>query len=220
MYCSTYRTRGFKSKAREQGTVRLIDIVRARLDAKNDCYIAELPSLVLRDARISGRLVQANERILSDGFYAEVTLEYDPVIALERNGRPFAIAALRPVQMSNPNVLDTRTHQCTVQLRPFDADRSGTGLGLPVLAALVSGMLERKTRGGAILVGPLNLGGSLGRVADPVAMAELALDKQAAVLMMPVATRRELINLPDDTWTKLNIEFYSDAHDGVLKILE
>ena len=34
----------FKSKAREQGSVRLIDIVHARLDAKNDRYVAELPS--------------------------------------------------------------------------------------------------------------------------------------------------------------------------------
>src|ERR1700674_2680397 len=27
----------FKSRAREEGTVRLIDIIRARLDTKNDC---------------------------------------------------------------------------------------------------------------------------------------------------------------------------------------
>ena len=96
----------FKSRAREEGSVRLIDIVRARLDAKNDCYIAELPSLVLKDARITGRLVTDNQRMLSDGFYAEVTLAYDAVIAQEKNGRPFSIAALRPIQMSDPNVLD------------------------------------------------------------------------------------------------------------------
>ncbi len=47
----------FKSRAREEGTVRLIDIIRARLDAKHDCYLAELPSLALRDARIGTRLV-------------------------------------------------------------------------------------------------------------------------------------------------------------------
>ncbi len=604
----------FRSRAREEGSVRLIDIVRARLDAKNDCYLAELPSLLLRDARIASRLVKDNQRILADGFYAEVTLEYDPVIALEQNGRPFSVAALRPVQMSSPDVIDvlargrrafntaqwmdfllrstglepasmddrakqvavlrlvpfvernynlvelgprgtgkshvyqqispyshllsggkatvakmfvnmangrrglvcqhdvvcfdevagisfdqkdgvnimkgymasgefsrgkesiraegsivmvgnfdvsveqqqrighllspmpkqmrddtafhdrihayapgwdfpkldpgvhltnhfglvndflsacwtrlrqttrlpalqnrvfwggalsgrdqeavnktvsglikllfpdaemkisdedlecmvrlalesrrrikeqqkrclkaefrnthfsftlgvdgveqfvatpelrsdeaidsdplppgqvwaigpgvegsgpglhrveiavgpgqgtrilnhpvpptfresvrigeqnlyaggkrlvgdrdTRAHQYSVQLRPFDADRSGSGLGLPVLTALVSGLLERKTRGGSILVGPLNLGGSLDRVPDPVGIAELAVDKQASVLLMPVAARRELMNLPDDLWTRLNIEFYSDAHDGVFKALE
>jgi len=43
----------FKSKAREDGSVKLIDIVRAKLDAKNDCYVAELPSLALKDVQIS-----------------------------------------------------------------------------------------------------------------------------------------------------------------------
>ena len=38
----------FKSRAKEEGSVRLIDIVKARLDVKNDCYIAELPSLALQ----------------------------------------------------------------------------------------------------------------------------------------------------------------------------
>ena len=96
----------FKSRAREQGSVRLIDIARARLDVKNDCYLAELPSLGLRDVRISTKFVVENERILADGFYAEVTLEYDPVIAQEKQGRPFSIAAMRPIQMSSPSVLD------------------------------------------------------------------------------------------------------------------
>src|SRR5262245_64901198 len=35
----------FKARAKEQGSVRLIDIVRARLDTRRDCYVAELPSL-------------------------------------------------------------------------------------------------------------------------------------------------------------------------------
>jgi ATP-dependent Lon protease len=35
--------------------------------------------------------VHDNERMLTDGFYAEVTLTYDAIIAQEKNGRPFAI---------------------------------------------------------------------------------------------------------------------------------
>jgi len=99
----------FKSRAREQGSVKLIDIIKAKLDPKNDCYVAELPSLALRDVQITDSLVNENERMLTDGFYGEVTLEYDPVIAQEKNGRPFRIQALRPIQMSNPGVLDTLT---------------------------------------------------------------------------------------------------------------
>ena len=113
-----------------------------------------------------------------------------------------------------------RSHQYTVQMQPRDNERSGAGLGLPVLAALVGGLLERRTRGATIIVGPLNLGGSVERLPDPVAMAELAVDKQARVLLMPVGARRELMNLPDDLWTKVNIEFYRDAEDGVFKLLE
>ena len=96
----------FKSRAREEGSVRLIDLVRSRLDAKNDCYVAELPSLALKDVQIADSIVKSNERMLTDGFYAEVALEYDPLVAQEKNGRPFRIASLRPIQMSNPEVLD------------------------------------------------------------------------------------------------------------------
>lgn len=57
-------------------------------------------------------------------------------------------------------------------MQPRDNKRSGTGLGLSVLAARVGGLLERRTRG-------------------------------------------VLMNLPDDLWTKVNIEFQRDAEDGV-----
>jgi len=97
----------FKNEAYRKGSVRIIDTVRARLDAKNACYVAELPSLALRDVRIPDSIVEENDRILIDGFYAEVTLSYDSVIAQEKNGRPFGIEALRPIQMSRADVLDT-----------------------------------------------------------------------------------------------------------------
>src|SRR5687768_10985887 len=96
----------FKARARELGSVKVIDIVKARLDAKNDCYLAELPSLTLRDVRIDDAMVRDNERMLTDGFYAEVTLSYDGVIAQQQGGRPFKVDALRPIQMSKSDVLD------------------------------------------------------------------------------------------------------------------
>jgi ATP-dependent Lon protease len=96
----------FKARAKEQGAVKLIDIVRARLDPKNDCYVAELPSLALRDVRIDDELVRENERMLTDGFYAEVSLSYDGIVAQQQSGRPFKIDSLRPIQMSKSDVLD------------------------------------------------------------------------------------------------------------------
>src|SRR5271165_1407932 len=96
----------FKARAKEKGTIKLIDIIKARLDTRNDCHIAELPSLGIRDVRIGDDLVRDNERMLTDGFYAEVTLSYDGIVAQETGGRPFKVEGLRPIQLSKPDVLD------------------------------------------------------------------------------------------------------------------
>ena len=100
----------FKARARDQGSIKLIDIVRTKLDAKTDSFVAELPSLAIKDVRIDDGLVKQHERMLTDGFYAEVTLSYDAAIALEKGGRPFAIDSLRAIQLSKADVLDTLMH--------------------------------------------------------------------------------------------------------------
>ena len=96
----------FKSKARERGAIKIIDIITARLDSRTDSYIAHLPSLLLNDVRISVQLVNDNDRMLTGGFYAEIELEYDAAIAQENRGRPFGIQSIRPIQLSKRNVLD------------------------------------------------------------------------------------------------------------------
>ena len=48
--------------------------------------------------------------MLTDGFYAEVTLGYDASIAQEKGGRPFGVDALRAIQLSKREVLDVLAH--------------------------------------------------------------------------------------------------------------
>jgi len=96
----------FKARAKRDGRVKLIDIIRARLDAKSDSFVAELPSLRLNDVRIGEDLVRAHERMLTGGFYAEIELTYDPTIAEESGGRPFGIESIREIQLSRRDVLD------------------------------------------------------------------------------------------------------------------
>ncbi|WP_058557684.1 protease Lon-related BREX system protein BrxL [Thiohalocapsa sp. ML1] len=96
----------FKARAREQGSVKIIDLVSARLDAKTDAYLATLPGLRLKDVRISPEQVREHERLLTGGFYAEVTLSYDSAIAQEAHGRPFGIDTLRAIQLSKRDVLE------------------------------------------------------------------------------------------------------------------
>ncbi len=96
----------FKARARENGSVKIIDLIQARLDAKTDSYLVNLPSLKLNDVRIEPRVVKDNERMLTGGFYAEVELEYDAAIAQEKSGRPFGVAGLREIQLSKREVLE------------------------------------------------------------------------------------------------------------------
>lgn len=96
----------FKKQARENGEVRVIDLLTARLDTRTDSYLATLPNLLLNDIRISAEFVNTHERMLTGGFYAEITLSYDAAIAQEKNGRPFAIQNIREIQLSKRDVLD------------------------------------------------------------------------------------------------------------------
>jgi ATP-dependent Lon protease len=99
----------FKARAKEKGEVKIIDIITARLDARTDSYLATLPSLRLTDVRIDFELVKQHERMLTGGFYAEITLVYDPIIAQEKNGRPFGVDGLREIQLSKRDILDVMT---------------------------------------------------------------------------------------------------------------
>jgi ATP-dependent Lon protease len=95
----------FKARAKDEGRVKLIDIVRAKLDADNNCFVAELPSLRLNKVRISDELVHKHDRMLTGGFYAEIDVNYDPVIA-EEGGHAFGIESLREIQLSKRDVLE------------------------------------------------------------------------------------------------------------------
>jgi len=97
----------FKARAREEGEVKVIDLVSARLDARTDSYLVTLPSLRLNDVRIRSVMVNEHQRMLTGGFYAEITLGYDAAIAQEKNGRPFGVEGLREIQLSKLDVLDT-----------------------------------------------------------------------------------------------------------------
>jgi ATP-dependent Lon protease len=114
---------------------------------------------------------------------------------------------------------DPRQHELTIQLRPFDSARSGAALGLPVLLALGSALLGRSLKGGLAIVGGLNLGGGLDVVHDAVSVAELAVEKGAERLLIPISARRQLIDLSDDMATRLTVEFYTDAMDALRKAI-
>ena len=114
---------------------------------------------------------------------------------------------------------DPRSHEFSVQLRAMDNESSGAAVGLPTLLALCSALLEKSMKGGLILVGALNLGGSIEQLANPVGVVEAAVEKGASIVLVPVSARRQLFDLSDDMATRVNVQFYSDAPDALLKSL-
>ena len=101
----------------------------------------------------------------------------------------------------------------------FDTNKTGSGTGMGALLALCSGLLEKNLKGGLVVVGGLNLGGSIETIFNPVAVAEAAADKGARMVLMPVTSRRQLVDLPDEVATRVSIIFYADAKDALIKAL-
>jgi ATP-dependent Lon protease len=114
---------------------------------------------------------------------------------------------------------EPRQHEFALQLRAFDTARSGSYLGLPVLLALCGALLGKSLKGGLIAVGGLNLGGGLDPVYNAVAVAEHAVEKGAAMLLIPISARRALNDLSDDMAMKLSILYYADAREALMKAL-
>jgi len=114
---------------------------------------------------------------------------------------------------------DPRHHEFTIQLRAFDSAKAGSKLGVSSLIALCTSILKKSVRGGLIIVGEINLGGSIEPVHNSVNIAEIAIEKGANALLIPVTCRRQLVDLSDDMATKIDIQFYSDARDALLKAI-
>ena len=114
---------------------------------------------------------------------------------------------------------DPRQHEFTVQLRVYDAARSGVSLGLPALLALSTALLGKSLKGGPIAVGGINLGGALDPVHNAVSVAEIAVEKGATMLLIPISARRQLNELSDEMAMKLTILYYADAREALIKAL-
>jgi ATP-dependent Lon protease len=92
-------------------------------------------------------------------------------------------------------------------------------MGMAVLIALCSAILEKGTKGGLVIVGQLNLGGSIDMVYNAVNLAELSVEKGATTILIPLNARKQLNELSDDMITKINIQYYTDLKDCLIKAL-
>ena len=87
------------------------------------------------------------------------------------------------------------------------------------MLAFCSAILQKSLKGGYAVVGGLNLGGSVDPIYNAVSLVELAADKGASTLLIPVSARKQMMDLPDELATRVNIIFYADARDALLKAI-
>ena len=112
-----------------------------------------------------------------------------------------------------------REHEFSVQLRAYDASKGGRSLGVAALLALCGVLIGKNLRGGLVVVGGLNLGGSIDLLPNAIDAVELAVEKGASVLLMPVSSRKQFINLSDDMATRINVLFYGDVRKAFIKAI-
>jgi ATP-dependent Lon protease len=56
-------------------------------------------------------------------------------------------------------------------------------------------------------------------ISNPVAVAELAVERGASILIMPISSGKKLFDFSDDMATKISIEFYANPADACLKAI-
>jgi ATP-dependent Lon protease len=59
----------------------------------------------------------------------------------------------------------------------------------------------------------------LDQIYNAVNVAELAVEKGATTLLIPISARRQLNELSDEMATKISILFYADAKEAIIKAL-
>jgi ATP-dependent Lon protease len=156
---------------------------------------------------------------VNEGPGSGVKILNKPVPAAFKESVGFAEQNLYARAMQLVGDKDPRHHEFTVQLRAFDASKSGAKLGMPSLIALCTALLKKSLRGGLIIVGEINLGGSVEPIHNAVTMTEIAAEKGAISLLLPVSSRKQLFELSDEMATKVDIQFYSDPRDALLKAM-
>ena len=88
-----------------------------------------------------------------------------------------------------------------------------------MLLAFASALLGKPLKGGMVVVGGLNLGGSIEPVHNPIDAVEHALSKGANTVLIPVSARKALVDLSDEVATKVQVVFYADSADALRKAI-
>jgi len=86
-----------KSKIKEKGRYKIIDKISAKLNEKQNVYLAEFQNLGINNVYIDEDTIKKYQKLLAGGIWCIVTMEY--VFDENSHFSPFVIEEIKPIQM-------------------------------------------------------------------------------------------------------------------------
>jgi len=248
-YSSDHSRRDAADLARNLGIefreISIEPMFAAYLDQLAPAFTGREPDVTEENlqARVRGGLLMAlsnkfGKLLLSTGNKSEIATGYCTLYGDTNGGlavisdvpKTLVYKIAREINADGPVIPEsTLTKPPSAELRPGQVDQDS----LPpydvldaILAAHIedgldsSALLQKGIKGGHVVVGGLNLGGSIDPVHNAVNVVELAVEKGASNIVIPISARRQLNDLPDDLAIKINIQYYTDVREVLLKVLE
>jgi ATP-dependent Lon protease len=110
-------------------------------------------------------------------------------------------------------------HQLNIQVVDLQRAEGLAPSSMAFAVVVVSAMLDRPVAGGSVVLGDITLGGATLPVVGFADCLQAVAEQGARRALIPIQNAAELSSLPREILAKLDISFYSDPKDAVLKAL-
>jgi len=156
-------------------------------------------------------------------------------IAAVKGGSGYAITGsgsrqVREAARTAYDYLSTHWHELAVE-RPLDGYRLNIQLvdlqraegltpsSMAFAVAAVSAMLDRAVTGGTVVLGDITIGGATLAILGFADCLQSVVEQGAKRALIPIQNAGDISSLPQEILGKLDISFYNDPKDAVLKAL-
>lgn len=110
-------------------------------------------------------------------------------------------------------------HQLNIQVVDLQRAEGLTPSSMAFAVAVVSAMLDHPVAGGTVVLGDITVGGATLAVMGFADCLQAVAEQGARRALIPIQNAGELSSVPQEILAKLDIAFYNDPKDAVLKAL-